>query len=365
MPTRPNIRVAAKFLALALVCFMVSARVTSIILWQGGLDDLDVIITKVRKAAADARVNVLFVGSSHVEYGVNPEAFDRAMVRHGLDFHSYNLGTAGMGLLETINQLKEYFQRRPCCVKYVVFEPDFVSQILRAPATLRAIRFSNIQNAMANYEFMEHYTRQPAPAIPRQRYVRDLAISVLRHYTNLGLIHAFFDNTLQNYAIQKDIGGYDVENKLKQNFSEDRKTRQDYLQFVDQLSKAQLSHAWEDPGLISNYQFAVFLSEVRYLRNRGAEVIVLRPPQSIFPEFTESFVTKLRLLCGDRLRLFDYGSPLEHPDLFAIENRTDNDHLNVPGAILLAQKLADRLAGNIESGNLPAIDGPVCPGASR
>jgi hypothetical protein len=76
-------------------------------------------------------------------------------------------------------------------------------------------------------------------------------------------------------------------------------------------------------------------------------------------DYFGSFVVKFRQRCGDRPPLFDYDDPAKYPELFAIENRTDVDHLNVPGAILFSKMLADRIAAQINRGAAP-VSGPGC-----
>ncbi|MBV9633833.1 MAG: hypothetical protein JOZ40_04315, partial [Methylobacteriaceae bacterium] len=91
-----------RLVALAIVGFAVAAWGMREVLRRTGLDDRNPLIVQAQVASAFKSTNLLFLGTSRVEQGINPDEFDRAMAARGHQIHSFNLGLAGASLIEVM-----------------------------------------------------------------------------------------------------------------------------------------------------------------------------------------------------------------------------------------------------------------------
>ncbi|MBV9220539.1 MAG: hypothetical protein JOY94_14075 [Methylobacteriaceae bacterium] len=367
-----------RLVALAIVGFAVAAWGMREVLRRTGLDDRNPLIVQAQVASAFKSTNLLFLGTSRVEQGINPDEFDRAMAARGHQIHSFNLGLAGASLIEVMILTRNYLEANPCCVRYVVLEPDFAQlSVIEQPNSARAIEFFDLSNSIELMRYMNLFgIRAGIPLTPKY-YFRGLAISLLRHYSNLGLAHLLLDPSQLNYRLWPSTRGYSgYDRSFADRLASDEKAERAYDHTLARLSR--LSDVREggfsaadrsDPvtaaalrGLVGANHLKLLASFMDFIRSRGASVIILRMPMTAHWNFETSFVARYRSGCADGPPLLDFGDPKEAATFFAPENRTDADHLNIRGATLFSRILAERIDDLLNSGAASIRPAPACGG---
>jgi hypothetical protein len=335
----------ARTIVIGITSLLLAASAVRVILGFALADRLE-IFAGARTAAAAPQVDTVFIGSSHIEYGINPDVFDRRMAAHGMKNRSFNIGGAGLSILESPQHIKKLFELKPCCVKHVFVEPDMAGLlVVREPSTMRAVEFFSAANAYDAISFMESPAGRAA-AIPRSIYVGNIAAAMGRHYLNIGLIHA--DPETDDRWLT-GIRGYPASDPyvLKTLYL----TEEGRASYMAMLSN--MGGRIDQPRLVSSKQVAMVLGLASYLRSKGANLILLLPPQTSFPEFQGAIAAHLRDHCKDRgPALFNFSNPRTYPVLFDSLNRADMDHLNMPGAAIFSTMVADRFAAALADGSL-------------
>jgi hypothetical protein len=318
-------------------CLVVSAAVR--VALKVFVPDNFVFSVKAERAAEDPELNVVFLGTSRIAYGVIPEVFDRTMDRGGVGgIHSYNVADGGESVLEAIADAETLFNLRPHGVKFVLFEPDLTSQlIIREPDSARAIEFFTVPHAFLAIRFMNFPVRTPGPAISTVDYVGNIIAATLRHYSNIGLARAEPDPP--DPTISATSRGYsDLDDRIRRPMPIDELYER-YVASVRQIGTR------PRPELISDDHLNLILSLASFIESKGAIPILIRPPQDASWDFADAFAAKFEQRCaGKRPLFFNFGSPQEYGELYASWNRWDSDHLNAAGATIFSTLIAERLA---------------------
>jgi hypothetical protein len=331
----------SRMILLCVVSFLGTSFLVRAALNRTVPDRLEV-FANVKAAATDAETNVLFAGTSRIEFGIRPDVFDQETSVRGIDTHSYNIGEGGMGFLESVRGIEKFFELKPCCIKYIFFEPDYTSVLIfQEPSSLRAIDFFDIHEAYDALRFME----QPIDAFRLMKpaeYTKNISISVFRHYSNIGLFHSegLIDRSSTSFR------GYPVDDEhVHQSYSSPEAEVADYLQQVHRAD------ATISDKRITEHQLGLAVELARYVRAKGAELILLRPPQISLWGYASAFAFQIEERCYSRGPfLFNFGTPKDYPALFDPANRFDDDHLNIHGAAIFSRMIADRFAYGLMNG---------------
>ena len=293
---------------------------------------------KVLEAASDPGINVIFFGSSHIEYGFVPPVFDAALQAHGITgLRSYNLGQGDASMLESFADSEDLFRLRPRGVKFVVFEPILMTSLLsRYTDTLRAIRYYSLSHAW--WSLVPWHVKQAPPA----QYLANIGTAVLRHYFGIGLAWAKPDP--RGDATQ---GFPDLDPLVHQRMT-------DSQSWDDEVAAA--ANAVPQPDFFNKRELHLVLSFASEIVAHGAVPIVVAPPSS--NDWPVDIIAWLDRNCAGQLPLrFDLFSPKKYPELWAPENRFNSDHLNINGAKIFSRLLAEQFRAAIDDN---AISRPLC-----
>ena len=174
-----------KLIAGFLIGFFATAQMISLALRVYYMDKHDFPLAKVAYAARE-RPNVIFVGASFIDMGINPEVFDAELAKTGTNLRSFNFGVDGLSVVEMSYFLHELLDRMPRSPRYAVLSPCFQClNIARESNNVRGIDFFNFTNAFAFTRFILSYNALPEPALSRPAYLRNILAALFRHYTNL------------------------------------------------------------------------------------------------------------------------------------------------------------------------------------
>lgn len=330
-----------------LIAFFATAAVVDRILGVDGIDNQDFILTRIALAKEEPRTDLIFVGTSRLLQGANPDVFDRTMLQLGTSTRSFNLSMPGASMVELSIIVHRYFEVQPCCVKTVVLEADFsFLDILRAPNSIRAIRLFNVKNAIALYRYVASYNQQPIPALSPADYTASIVSGTFRHYTNVGLVHASHNVNQADYRHQPSIRGFVAsKGSYAEKLAADASLQQNYTDALGLVSTTQV-----DRALVSHYQYNVLWSLISFIEQQGAKVVLVRMPQMAHWPYSAAYSQELAACKGKKPPLIDFGNPSINKELFDPKIRVDLDHLNEQGAAFFSENLARRVSALMSSG---------------
>ena len=344
------------YILLFAIGFYLTSSVTTIILRRAGIDDLDIVSARIKSAHKEKNPNLLFIGTSRLIEGVNPEVFDHTTDEAGLHTRSFNLGIPGANLIEMLAMTRHYIATQPCCMKYAIVEPEFAFlEVIKMPNSARAIRFATPANALDLWRFAHSMSEQPAPPITPMEYTSNLLVATLRNLSNIGLVHMLRDQALTNYTLQPNVRGFIGQpGSLAQKIESDPRIGHAYtetLKFLDDFNDLDQSNETSSAAhrhtaaairnRVSDYQFDRLQQLLGILQAHDVAVMLLRTPQLAHVSYNIAFANRYLAQCSGP-PLLDLGRPRDNEDLFKPENRVDMDHMNMRGSEILTKIIAQK-----------------------
>jgi hypothetical protein len=273
-------------------------------------------------------IDIVFVGSSHVLYSVNPLEFDSNRDQQDAGA-SYNMGVEAAFMpvqLHTLRKLQEFQMPR---LRYVFFEPMLLDVPFPGPA-----------------EFANAFT-------PRNRYLYNL------EYTRIAMASRWFSNR----SLVKRLGGVAAIGTAWAIHTSNVGVIADLLLRQNPVSTGQSEWAWSQRGrnsklevkefeqdripdleagyrTVSEAELVVLERMLAEIELAGAEPVILLPPNRSRAGWTRAIRDAVQERFPNVMML-DYSfdtNPLElyfQPDLWA-----DVDHLNEDGAKAFSALLA-------------------------
>lgn len=313
---------------------------------RAGVFDGDLVVKKPREAA-NQRPELVFVGPSHLATGVIPEVFDAEVARYA-KLRSFNLAIGGLTIPQTETVLRRFFALQPCCVKYVVVYPGFeLTDVARNSTSTRSIAYFSLPNALRFWRFLGGYHTQPQPPVGSIEYAENIALSVVRHYSNIGAGLAIIG--AKEFPADNPVAG---EQWTSTGFIAIDRAYPDEKEWTKLAqSVARDAPAFKEEWL-SDDVFSFVKDIIDLIHANGAMAILVRPPSIGGWQFAQAFVRKYEKLCASGPPLLDFGDPAKYPDLFEVQTHVDGTHLNLRGATIWSKMLADQIGEMIKSGRL-------------
>ena len=344
-------------------------------LQQSGLNNFDFTESKIEYAVRE-KPNLVFIGPSYVDMGVNPEIFDNASMENGIRIRSFNLGIDGLSIVEMNYVLTKLLNKLPHHIRYAILSPCFEClNVGRKTNNIRSINFFNLSNSIEFINYIFSYRFLPDPPLPRVQYIENVISALSRHYTNLGLggvafgwhdSWAHFDTIEPNF---NDPSFWPNRGPRGQGLTRQTMRPQDQDAYEMDLSRIQTerpqrinallaaSHSPEIENLVTNAGFAFFARLVSRLEARGVAVFVIQPPNIWQWQYEAAFIARLHLRCGHQLPLIDYGDIATHEELYLPPSiRYDSAHLDADGAVVWSDDLARDFAHFLKAG---AFEHPI------
>jgi hypothetical protein len=332
--------------AAALISFALAATVVKAVL-RAVRPELFAPQQALLDAVADPKTNLVFLGSSRIEYGFVPDVFDETMRLGGVDgIHSYNLGRSDEVLVESFANAETMFDLKSQGIKFVLFEPNLTGQVFILPDTLRAINYFSMGHVARAIEMINVPLRERM-GFTAAEYVGQIVAATLRHYSNLGLAWAPEDSSPEGRRLSRGFPAQeDVEYRVL---------------VPDDQYRAQLQAIAIAPprlDLISDDQIDLVLSFVAYIKAHGAVPVMIKAPQISHWDYAAAFADKFARRCVGKGPLYlNFTSPRQYPELWDPQNRQDEDHLNAGGAAIFSRLIAERLAAAIKDNSISL---PLC-----
>jgi hypothetical protein len=353
-----------RLILISAFALFLTAQLVGTALHRISLDKHDFPDAKIVFAARE-RPDIVFMGASHIDMGLNPATFDAELKKRGVDLRSFNLGIDGMSIVEMSYYVHMLLDRVPS-LRYAVLSPCFQClNVARKTNNIRSIDFFNLQNAFNFTRFIFSYSALPDPPLPLDAYLGNILSAVFRHYTNIGLGGSSagwskFDATepdfhAESFWAQRGPRGHAVVKHIID--GDELKRYPAQLQLVARLRAERIATLASEapsnfPDFVTNESFNYFARLVSDLQARGVTVLVIQPPSLWHWQTEAAFVAKLRSECPGRA-LIDFGDAQSFQNLFLpAEIRYDDAHMNGRGAVIWSEVLADKFAKMQKAGAL-------------
>lgn len=325
---------AGGYICLASFAHLCIVRLTQpISLYAEGRNEKLEILRLWRGRAASAAF-----GSSHVNNGFDPRAFDSVLAGTRLATTTINLGIEGGSQTEQHIMAREFLNTRPDCHLngspcFVLLElnagTNFVPRFLFHPRAINIYDLSNIRLALSFADRSEGLKRW----IGRAGYA--LAAGAL-YYGNTGMLsnlifHPSLNRTLLSSETANDRRGQlneamplGVAKALRQVFATRGQTPSVLPQSLP-VGYTVLPHLLDSETGGPAVQYVFFVTpSARDLHQRPLYPAELPGPHGPIP-------------------VLDVADPVQHPDLYDFANWQDDSHLNPRGAALYSTLLAHAL----------------------
>jgi len=290
-------------------------------------------------AAHKDEFETVFVGSSHIHYGVSPSAFDEVLARAGIPNRSFNLGADAMYPPERFYVLEQILAMKPRKLKRLFLEMEDIETWPDDQVSQRAVYWHDwsrtwiILRKILDMGVPEP-RRRKLRAVRREREPIAAHLTLLaRNVCNVGrafdLSESFgYDDAEPGWELGPKLDGYIP---LATTISGDKA-----LAFEKELAHER-SVRLEDV-VLDRYAAEAYRHYARQIHNAGATPVFLVSP--VHPQVPSKFPGLSPCL------LLAYNDPTRYPDLYRSEARMDENHLNPTGADKFTRLIAEDFLKN-------------------
>jgi len=354
-PSRPAHRSPSRrSRATALVCavagFVVTTAVLGRLLPPPDLGDVSDKLEWFEKHRDE--YDVLFFGSSRIHQGVVASLFDRELRRLGRPIRSFNFGVAGMGSHETSALVRRVLRMEPRRLRWVVVELDRWSAAPRPENRFK-------RRIIAWHDPAETAAALRTVLLTRERPLDRIELS-WSHLLHLGarstgagrgrdwLVALRRPESSKRPAPDYSDGqGFAPFSESAYGTPSTHPFRRRFLRMIPayRSAVARLAAANRAEVSLATYNVQAVEEQVGMIRRAAAEpVYLITPTARPTPEL-------YRLAAdGEAPRMLAFNDPERYPELFAVENRFDAEHLTTAGAERFTRLLAKRFARIMEDG---------------
>lgn len=300
--------------------------------------------------------DVLFLGSSRVQYHIMPSVFDQIAAERGFAVRSFNAGIAAMGPPEDAYVLDEILRRPHARLRWVVIElaalrtriDTQMADTARVEYWHDAERFGlvtkrhwnqlgEIQKRSAKGRRKPWRKRLEAATPVLSEWARHARLFWVR-FVAPGRGAALLSDHLHRVPDQppSDIGvlGDHGDGWSRNDDAHQRMTGEVLAQYERALADRQHAPSVADRGdSVSRDALEILLAKIA---RAGARAILMVPPSPSKKHFVPpaEYARDLAIL--------DFTDIEKYPTLFAVGHRQDIEHLNAAGAAVFTRLLADR-----------------------
>lgn len=297
--------------------------------------------------------DVLFIGSSRVQFQVMPSIFDRVAGDAGVRVKSFNAGVAGMGSPEDAYLLEQILRRPHGRLRWVFVELSRLGTGLDREATVRftywhdATRLRQIARRLWGQasEAQTGLERSHCATLGARYAIWSEMTGKLaghaRHWlaraTNLGvgtqLLDAWFRSRSRSRDAGRNLGdsgdGWVTAGRDRQQMMVEAQAK--YAQsYAERLAKPAGKERGDD---VSQAALEEMLATIT---RAGATPVLVIPPTTFAQNFYPSEKRERELT------ILDFSDVRQNAELFLPEHRIDVDHVNTAGAELFSAALARR-----------------------
>jgi hypothetical protein len=292
--------------------------------------------------------NALFFGSSRIYSQVDPILFDNQVKANGETIKSYNFGIPALRALPGYVLMRDVLKNPPKHLKWVFIETplDRGYEPIQNARTNRAIYWHTPENTRLAISYIFHSS---GSMLDKAALMSSHLLPFVYHQMNIGRLFAQWLPIHQFSEEEKAVS--DVFLAKEGLFPLTDETASDRQAFLSQLGRYEQAvqqaadRKQQNPNRITYIEpgkLSLLQKLVEAVEATGAQPIFVIPP-TLDPQFDLKRAYNL----GHIPTLLAFNDPAEHPDLYALEQRYDEEHLNAKGTELFTQKLANSFSSLI------------------
>ena len=304
--------------------------------------------------------DAVFLGTSRVFRGIDTPLFDEELAKHGVELSTFNFGVAGMRAFEQDFVLQQLLALESERLRYVFIEGGPWSPRFKHPALTFSSRSVFWHTPAQTQKVLDSALRLDGPWSERLRLAATHFELFLRKFSSYGQGRTLakevfrdgpeeekYERTLAFLGRQK--GYQSADQHTGRSIMQGREellvagpARDAYLERIGRLPAEREQRV--DPERLPRRGVR---SQRELAARHGVTLVYVVQPGD------EAETQQLQLHEeGESERLLDYNRPDRYPDLFALENRYDEKHLNQRGAEAFTRTLAADLARLLGAGEL-------------
>ena len=299
--------------------------------------------------------DTLLFGSSRLYRGIDPAVFDAETARRGRATRSFNLAFAGMKPHEANALLRRVLSDPPAKLRYVLIEIDDWSPEISEPLPNQRAQNAERYSARA----LAWHDNTELLSVLRSLWLSDRSLTdridlALSHISHWGVRLLNIGSAAR--AARREVDAKPDPPTSRRGFTP--YVRADYLQgftggfrqqFVESRDEYEAAlEAMREPEAADSpsprYNHAALAAQIAFVRAAGLEAIYVLPPRG-------EPTPHLSALAAQRAlpTLLDFSSPDLDPELFAIDHRFDDQHVNPRGAKVFSRRLAEEFVRAVKA----------------
>lgn len=305
--------------------------------------------------------DILYVGSSALYRGIRPNVIDPMLSQHGHRIRSFNLALPGMFSFETDAFLGRILDDAPPDLDLIVLEfPRWNAKRAAWETNVNTIRSVAWHTPRQTRNVLVSAWLEPSYDGRERLSVASTHLGLFARWQgNVGLGGPLLGQNFHAPELHEGTaplqllasGGWVPLEIYTRRDMRRRQTK--FLESAPEWEKAvarRTRRAQENAGprSLAGYNEAALRAQVDRIRRAGQRVVYLVPPLNADLPAAEAMARR-----GVIPDLIDTNRPDLHPELFAVENRFDINHLNANGAKIFSQLLAREIALRLRGENVP------------
>ena len=292
-------------------------------------------------------LDVVFLGTSRLDNGISPEAFEQAAAELGWQVHTYNASVDNLNLPEQSRVVDDLFAIPGFHPELVILEPAFrLGRDLQNVTSTRSVYFNDLRG----FELSLRTTLSTRRRFIAKAYNTSLVgLGFAIHGLNYGrLSDAIFpgDRRPGRNPLLDDALARRGHSHGEASFGASE-ARASFLSSVSGRAdeyRALAAQAAESSPALPPAEFEIFAGLAQRVREHGAEPLYVLPPKYVIPQAIyrdrNHGLVRSAQLAPAQLPLLSYLDHAAAPELYAQGHWVDMNHLDSRGARIFSRRLA-------------------------
>jgi len=296
-------------------------------------------------------IDVLFFGSSRVYRGIMPAVFDREATRLGYPVRSFNLGMRGMPPHETNELLRRILETKPARLRWIFVElADWVSPTRENQFTQRTVGWHDTSETVSALRTSWLQDAELEPKLTDMRtHLMQYGASLIALGVADEAVRNWYGGALKSgpdrsslweelYRSEQGFARFTPEERtlgrMGRRHSDFIQNRDEYLTYIPRIPQLNAEDASTE-----HYNLVALRDQIESIEAAGIQVIYM-----ILPSYEAVPVMHRLADRGDVPQLAAFDDPRSYPELYRVERRFDERHLELPAARRLSTLLATKFA---------------------
>jgi len=288
--------------------------------------------------------NVVFLGTSRMYRGIDPDIVDAEANTLGCHIKSYNLGIPGLSTLEQ-DYLIDRLEQLQTGINTIIIEPYSVPDRTLGQFISEQRRYFYDWEHMADV-FRDHFSM---PNVSGMKVIgRDtlyLIYGFLYEQAGVGRLSKLFfptpEQTDHSHEFKPSSGFQSTDEVHDESMT---KRREIFLKHIGSFENKIKKSGHNTPTRsIIHSRYDMTAPVISHINNIKKKPVVLMMPQIAFSNNAKVLEQQLLSMPDKQFTVINLNKPAQYTDLFTSDNWFDEAHLNKQGSIVLSKIVARRL----------------------